>query len=246
MLTQRRLHILSLFRRGNDVDVGTKRLGEVCAEATATDGASIMLLDKAGPLASICTTGGASKRLEELQHDLGEGPAIDAHNQGEVVFEPDLVEPATERWMAFRGPAVAAGVGAVFALPLRVGGARLGAMTLYNSRSGDLSDDQHANALVMADIAAHAVLLLQANAPPDMIEEELAAGADFHHLVHQAAGMVAAQLDAPIDEALIRLRAHAFGNQRALTDVASDVVNRTLRFQPDNPEHAPTDGDSTP
>ncbi len=246
MPTQRRLHILSLFRRGNGVDVSTKRLGEVCAEATATSGASIMLMGNAGPLASICATDPVSELLEKLQHDLGEGPAIDAHNQGEVVSEPDLVAPATGRWMAFKGPAVAAGVNAVFALPLRVGAARLGAMTLYNTKSGDLNDDQHANAIVMADVASQLVLLLQANAPPDTIEEELVAGADFHHLVHQAAGMVAAQLDAPIDEALIRLRAHAFGNQRALTDVASDVVNRVLRLGPDDPEHAPTDGDSAP
>jgi hypothetical protein len=29
---------------------------------------------------------------------------------------------------------------------------------------------------------------------------------------------------------LIRLRAHAFGNDRALAEVARDVVARTLRF----------------
>lgn len=49
-------------------------------------------------------------------------------------------------------------------------------------------------------------------------------------MVHQAAGMVAAQLDTSVADALIRLRAYAFGNDLPLTDVARDVVARRLRF----------------
>jgi hypothetical protein len=50
--------------------------------------------------------------------------------------------------------------------------------------------------------------------------------------------MVAAQLDVSLAEALVRLRAHAFGHDRRLTDVAQDVVARKLRFRdglPPNP-----------
>jgi hypothetical protein len=42
--------------------------------------------------------------------------------------------------------------------------------------------------------------------------------------------MVAAQLDVSVAQALIRLRAYAFGNNRPLSDVAREVVARTLRF----------------
>ena len=42
--------------------------------------------------------------------------------------------------------------------------------------------------------------------------------------------MVAAQLTVIVGQALIRLRAHAFGNARPLSDVARDVVARRLRF----------------
>ena len=54
--------------------------------------------------------------------------------------------------------------------------------------------------------------------------------ADFHYVVHQASGMVSAQLGVSVGEALVRLRAYAFGNDRPLTDVARDVVARKLRF----------------
>jgi AmiR/NasT family two-component response regulator len=48
--------------------------------------------------------------------------------------------------------------------------------------------------------------------------------------IHQATGMVLAQLDISADAALARLRAHAFVEQRLLIDVARDVVGRRLRF----------------
>ena len=105
-----------------------------------------------------------------------------------------------------------------------------GALNLYRDRPGPLNDEQHADALVMADVAAQAVLLLQADAPPGKLAAELEAGADFQYVVHQAAGMVAVQLDVSVGHALIRLRAYAFGNDRPLAEVARDVVARTLRF----------------
>jgi hypothetical protein len=42
--------------------------------------------------------------------------------------------------------------------------------------------------------------------------------------------MVAAQLDVGVAEALIRVRAYAFANDRPITDVANDVVSRRLRL----------------
>jgi hypothetical protein len=42
--------------------------------------------------------------------------------------------------------------------------------------------------------------------------------------------MVAAQLDTTVANALIRIRAYAFGNERSLVSVANDIVGRTLRF----------------
>jgi hypothetical protein len=62
------------------------------------------------------------------------------------------------------------------------------------------------------------------------VAKELEAGADFHFAVHNAAGMVAVQQGVSVAEALIRLRAFAFGNDRLLADVADDVVARRLRL----------------
>ena len=118
----------------------------------------------------------------------------------------------------------------MFGFPLRQGNVRLGALNLYRDRVGSLSDDQHADALVLADLVTHAVLLLQADAPPGLLATEFEQGADLQLLVHQASGMVAAQLGISVGRALIRLRAYAFGNNRPLHDVVEDVIARSLVF----------------
>lgn len=227
---------MAILGRLLDQEAGftTGGLCQVCADVTGTTGAGIMLMAGDIPRGSVCTTDSVSALIEQLQYDLGEGPCVDAYHQDRAVFEPDLANPAAPRWLAFTGPAVEAGARAVFGFPLQVGAVRLGALNLYNDRAGSLTGDQQTDALVMADVAAQAVLLLQADAPPDTVAGELETNANFQYVVHQATGMVAAQLEVTLSQALIRLRAHAFGNNRSLTDVSRDVVDRRLRFDVDS------------
>jgi hypothetical protein len=93
--------------------------------------------------------------------------------------------------------------------------------------------------MLMADVAAEAVLMAQAGARPGELATELEAGSNFQYVVHQAAGMVSAQLDVSVGHALIRLRAYAFGNDRPLADVARDVVALRLRFDADSGQRDP-------
>jgi len=235
----RRARILDLLVGRGEVGFGTKRLCQVCAEATDMSGAGIMLMSGDVPHGSLCTANEMSDAIEQLQYDLGEGPCVDAYRQDWPVLEPDLAQPGAPRWSTFAPPAIAAGVRAVFGFPLQVGSVRLGALNLCRDRPGPLSDGQHADALVMAGIAAQAVLVLQAGALPEELASELEAGSDFHYVVHRAAGMVAAQLEVSVGQALVRLRAYAFGNERPLTEVAKDVVARKLRFDADSGEKDP-------
>jgi hypothetical protein len=194
------------------------------------NGAGVMLMSGDIPRGSLCTTDEVSQLIEELQYTLGEGPCVDAYQQDKVVAEPDLADPVTRRWPAFTPPALQAGVRAVFGFPLRVGTVHLGALNLYRDLPGPLTGDQHADALVVADVAARWVLEAQAGAPVDMVAEELEVSADFHFAVHNAAGIVSVQESISVTEALIRLRAFAFSSDRLLADVAQDVISRRLRL----------------
>jgi hypothetical protein len=215
---------------GADGEWSSAQLCGVTRDIVGVSGAGVMLMSGDVPRGSLCSTNDVSNLIEELQFALGEGPCVDAYQQSQVVVEPNLADPGTPRWFAFSPPAVEAGVRAVFAFPLQVGTARLGALDLYRNRPGSLTDDQHADALVMADVVANWVLDMQASASPGSVAEELERDADFHFVVHNAAGAVSVQLGVSITEALIRLRGYAFSNDRPLRDVAEDVMARRLRF----------------
>jgi GAF domain len=210
--------------------VATDRLCATCAVLTGVSGAGIMLMPDDVAQGSLCTTDPTSALIEQVQYTMGEGPSLEAHGQGRPVLEPDLAGAGSGRWAGFAEPVLAAGVGAVFGFPLRVGAARLGALNLYRDRPGDLTDEQHADALVLADVAAEVILLLQARAPAGTLADELARSAELHVVVHQAAGMVAVQLGIGVADSLVRLRAHAFAAGIPLQKVAEDVVGRRLLF----------------
>lgn len=228
---ERLLRILARFSAGGEVELGSLRLCQVCADVVVMSGAGIMLMSTDVAGGSLCSTDDVSARIEELQYVLGEGPCVDAYRHGRPVLEPDLADPVMPRWSAFAAPAVEAGVGAIFGFPLRSGAVRLGALNLYRDRPGSLSPDQFADSLVMADVAARAVIAMQAHAPAGAVAAELEEGTNFRSVVHQASGMVAVQLGVSVGEALISLRARAFADDRPLGGVADDVVGRRLRFE---------------
>jgi hypothetical protein len=190
----------------------------------------MMLMSGAVPRGSLCTTDQVSRLIEDLQYTLGEGPCLDAYQQGKVVTEPDLADPATRRWPSFTPSAVQAGARAVFGFPLRVGTVHLGALNLYRDVPGSLTGDQYADALIVADVAARWVLKAQAGAPPGTVAEDLEANAEFHFAVHNAVGIVSVQEGISVTEALVRLRAFAYSSDRPLADVAQDVIARRLRL----------------
>lgn len=128
----------------------------------------------------------------------------------------------------------------MFGFPLRQGHVRLGVPNLYRDQPGPMSDEQDADAVVLANLVTETVLFLQAEAPPGQLAIELQQGVDLQLAVHQASGMVSAQLGITVDQALARLRAHAFGNERPLHDIAQDVIARTLVFDEPHGELDPT------
>ncbi len=66
-----------------------------------------------------------------------------------------------------------------------------------------------------------------------VLSESLAWGLevdDYRAVVHQATGMISAQLDCPMSEALVRLRGRAFSREQPIDLVAAEVVTGDLRF----------------
>lgn len=166
--------------------------------------------------------------VQELALGLGEGPCVDASRTGAVVLEPDLSDPAVLRWPAFAPAGVLAGIRAVFAFPLQLGAVGIGVLVLYRDRAGGLTADELAYGLVLADVGTQVVLGLQAGAPAGTLHELLAREPAHWAEIHQATGMVSAQLEISLDQAFVRLRARAFVDGRPLRELAREVVAREL------------------
>ncbi|WP_354380138.1 ANTAR domain-containing protein [Streptomyces sp. PvR034] len=214
---------------------------DACTAAVAAlpvSGAAVTAMTRGGDHHPVCGTDRISERLEELQLTLGEGPCLDAFALGAAVLMPDLraSEPGA-RWPVFTDGALAAGAGAVFAFPLQIGAIGPGVMDLYCSRPVELDPGQLSDAMAFADTAALLLLDSRTTTPDATATADrggwLEAPGGYRAEIDQATGMLTVQLGVGIEEAFLRLRAHAYAHGLRLTTVAADVVSRRLRFHPD-------------
>ena len=207
-----------------------RRLCLFAVDRMALSGCALVLMSGTDTASVLASAGPQARTITTLQMELGEGPCLEAYTARVPVLLPDMSAKNANRWPAFAAAALAAGVRAEFSLPLSVGRSGIGTLDLCRDVPGILTDDHLSDALAAADIARDAVLYQQ-YAPGDAGLAELleTAGSD-RIVVHQATGMIAAQLDETVPNALARLRAAAFASGRSTYEIAQDVVERRVRF----------------
>jgi hypothetical protein len=222
-------------------------LADVCGVAAGSaqlSGGWVAATRKDEPDFVMCATDSACEQLAELQLTLGEGPCHDALASAAPILAADLGDAESSAcWPAFTPEARELGAGAVFAFPLIVGAIRAGVMGLYRRTAGPLGGEgQLGDLLILADIAT--ILLLDGDGDGAAAATDgdgdgswLAGQAPdlaLHRAeIDQATGMLTVQLGVTITEAFARLRAYAYSEDRRLADVASDIVARRLRLDPD-------------
>src|SRR5690349_16439315 len=199
----------------------------LCVRAVPVSGVGLALMTDEGPAGTVAASDGGAQRLEELQFTFGEGPCVDASTTGRPVLVPDLAEAESLRWREFGPAARAAGLRAVFALPLQVGGIRLGVLDLYRETAGMLPTGQLAEALCFADAATLLLLHLQAE---DSGSGNRLAVLDDRAEVHQATGVVSVRAGVSLAQALLLLRARAYREGRPLGGLARDVLDGVVEM----------------
>jgi hypothetical protein len=198
------------------------------ADVLGMAGVAVTVLLADGDQEVVWRTDGVSARLDDLQFTLGEGPTVDAAESGELILEPDLAEVPWQRWPVFTPAALEIGVQAVFAVLLRIGAIRLGVLLAHRDVPGPMGAGVLADMLVFADAAREALLGPgPSGRAPLWLPGDLPG---YRAEVHQATWMISVQLGVTQAEALIRMRAYAFSQCRALAEVAADVVAQKLRF----------------
>ncbi|TFC12247.1 ANTAR domain-containing protein [Cryobacterium algoritolerans] len=191
-------------------------------------GASISTLGAPFGTETVCASDEQAAQIDEIQFDLGEGPCWDAISIRRPVLSADIRNPSAS-WPMFVRAIETTDVVGLFAFPMFIGSLNIGAVELYSTRRGSMSPSQIDDAIVLVSLAARQVLrraLFARPGIPDANDDE----GYSRRVVHQATGMLLAQLDLPAADALLVLRGYAFSHGRTVRDVATDVVLRKISF----------------
>lgn len=211
------------------------RLCVACAEILDVDGGAITLAYTGSERVTLCATDDNAARLEDLQDVLGQGPGPDAYVSGQPVLAKLDGDGPAGRWLMLTDAARSAlGFAAtVYAFPIRPDGAVVGVLSLYQVTARPISREISA-VQFLADALGAALLHDHESHPGLAIQTDLAPGPwGSRARVHQATGIVVAQLRIKPDDALALLRARAFADDTTLDVIANQVVNRHLDFDTD-------------
>lgn len=212
-----------------------ERLCAAAVRLLPVSGASVSLRGEGMPV-PLSASSERAAHLMEVQATLGDGPCLRAAETGAAVFASDLTAGRdASRWPVFAQQAAAAGVRAVYALPLGDRSVCVGTLDLYRDVPGELAADDIRTARFVADVLTAALMALPRGEEAGRLGDGLWLSplATDHDEVYQAVGMVMAQRGVASDEALALLRAHAFAEGRTVLDMAHEVVARSTRFDPD-------------
>ncbi|MFD6069497.1 MULTISPECIES: GAF and ANTAR domain-containing protein [Amycolatopsis] len=205
----------------------------ICGEVLDAAGVGLALIGGGGLAEPVFATDERSRELEDLQFTLGEGPAVEVARGGMLVVVTDVTSSeASLRWPIFTPEAIDRSVKSIIAVPIQAGAIKVGVVDCYREFAGAPSRESRAQALVCAE-AVIAIAIAEAAGgpgPAGMIDRAFDGRRDR---VHQAAGMVSVQLGIGLGDALARLRAHAYANDRKLDEVATDVVLRRVTLRPE-------------
>jgi hypothetical protein len=191
---------------------------ERCVELLDVTAAALVLVDPRGPVNPVGASDGLVRRLQLHR----EGPALDAFVGGRVVRCPDLRDAP---WPRFAPAAVAAGYGAVHALPMRLRGDVIGGLSLFTPAPGDLDEEQLALAQALARTATTGILAQRAIHQRDTVIRQLQTALDSRVLIEQAKGVLAERLHITVAEAFTLLRTHARNTSQRIKDIAATVVD---------------------
>ncbi|KAA0085478.1 ANTAR domain-containing protein [Mycolicibacterium sp. P9-64] len=217
-----------------DGALGPGELCSSCVKVLPVDRAALTIGDSSSTWEPLGATDETAARIEAHQAVAGEGPAVDAAERGGPVLIGDL-SAQFDRWPGFTTALGLDAQGSMFAFPLQIGAIAIGVLDLYRIAPGYVEPDELTAMQAVADIVT--IVLMSRPPPSDFSTHTTDAWwtpSPSSSEIHQATGMVLAQLSVPPRIAYLRLRAYAFANDRPLIDVARDVIERRLRFDPDD------------
>jgi hypothetical protein len=219
--------------RDGSGDAQRETLCQPFLAAVPATGAAVSVFVGLHGQSTLCASDDVAARLDEMQFDLGEGPSWEALATRRPVLAPGIRASGHPAWPMFaealRSDGVGNNVASMYAFPLAVGSLDIGAVDLYSSSVRELTSAQVADVVALATRVTWQVLRCILADEPGEVEDSVVSPYSRRE-IHQATGMVLAQLGISAADAALLLRAHAFSTGRPVREVASDVVARRMDF----------------
>jgi GAF domain-containing protein len=160
--------------------------------------------------------------VDLLQQTSGEGPCLDAMQQGNIFYAEDLADDA--RWPHFGPAATTMGVRSLLALPLRVNSVP-GALNLYARYPQAFGVIDRGRAVLLAAMAGLAYSTALTHEEDERREANLHAALATREIIGQAQGILMEREHLTSTQAFDILRRASQHLNRKLRDVAQNLVD---------------------
>lgn len=189
--------------------------------------AGIMLADQRGGLHVMASSTEEAHLLELYELQNNEGPCLDCFRSGQPVAREDL--PAMRAsWPAFTEQLQERGFRSAQALPMRLRDQTIGALNLFRTEPGLLSENDMQIGQAMADVATVGLLQARAIAARELLATQLQTALNSRVQLEQAKGVLAQRIGLQMDQAFQLMRDYARSHNRRLGEVAGQIIDGSL------------------
>jgi len=170
---------------------------------------------RSGASQTVASTSDLATECDRLQHELGEGPCVDAALEQEPFVAGDL--DGDPRWPSWGQRVAQLGVHSVLSVPLSTPSEVLGALNLYAGPRHAFDRDDVDAALIFTTHAANALGTAR-------LVTGLQTAMESRHLIGVAQGILMHTYDLDLDRSFELLRRYSSHTNTKLRDVARHVV----------------------
>ncbi|GGY09378.1 GAF and ANTAR domain-containing protein [Streptomyces hiroshimensis] len=205
------------------------RLTARCVELLDIDAVGVMIVNPYGELQVIAASDEHTRLLElfALQHE--QGPCVECYRTGQLQLNINLESAQdTAAFGTFAERARGAGFRVTHAIPMRLRHQVIGALNLFHSRPGGITEPDVRLAQALADVATISILQQRTIEQGNVDKAQLQAALNSRVVIEQAKGVLAERCQIGLDEAFERMRGYARPRQLRLSELARQVVEGTL------------------
>lgn len=205
------------------------RLTVRCVELLDIEAAGVMIIDPCGELQVIAASDEHTRLLELFALQHAQGPCVECCRTGQPQLDIDLASAEAARAFGpFATRARTAGFRTTHAIPMRLRNQVIGALNLFHSRPGRISESDARLGQALADVATIAILQQRTIEQGNIDKAQLQAALHSRVVIEQAKGVLAERWQVSLDEAFESLRNYARPRQMRLADLARQVVQGTM------------------